>query len=91
MNLRYSLNVEGMFQLGRLLYNTGQVDEAIKQFRQVLELIPSYSNALFALGAALESQGRIKEAIEEFEKVLQLNPDDLALSKRLQELQDKVE
>ena len=91
VNLRYSLNVEGMFQLGRLLYNTGQVDEAIKQFRQVLELIPSYSNALFALGAALESQGRIKEAIEEFEKVLQLNPDDLALSKRLQELQDKVE
>lgn len=91
INLRYPLNVEGMFQLGRLLYNTGQVDEAILQFKQVLGLVPSYSNALFALGAALESQGRVNEAIEEFDKVLGLNPDNPALKERLQELQDRVE
>jgi len=91
INLRYPLNVEDMFQLGRLLYNTGQVDEAIIQFKKVLEIAPSYSNALFALGAALESQGRIKEAIGEFEKVLKLNPDNPALKERLQELQDRVE
>jgi len=84
--LRYSLNTDNTFQLGRLLYNAGKIEEAIIQFERVLETAPNHSNTLFALGAAYESQGRIEQARGIFEKVLQLNPDNDALQQKLQEL-----
>ncbi len=84
--LRYPLDIESLFQLGRLQYNNGQVEEAMAQFQQILQLYPSHSNARFALGVALEKQGKIEQAIQEFEKVLELNPGSEALLRKLQEL-----
>jgi Flp pilus assembly protein TadD len=69
-----------------LQYNNGQVEEAVSQFRQILQLYPAHSNARFALGVALGKQGNRKEAIQEFEKVLELNPGDEAVLRTLQEL-----
>ena len=72
--------------MGRLYYNSGQVEEAIAQFSKVLSLYPAHSNARFALGVALEKQGKLQEAIQEFEKVLELNPGNEAVARKLQEL-----
>lgn len=86
ITLRYPLDIESLFQLGRLYYNNGQIEEAVFQFSQILQLAPEHSNARFALGVALEKQGKIKEAVQEFEKVLELNPGNEAVAKKLQDL-----
>jgi len=86
VNLRYSLHEEGLFELGRLLYNAGRTKEAIFYFQQILLEAPNHSNALFSLGVAFESEGEIPQAIAAFEKVLQLNPGNTAVEKKLQEL-----
>ncbi|MDP2734995.1 MAG: tetratricopeptide repeat protein, partial [bacterium] len=84
--LRYPLDTEILFQLGRLQYNAGRVPEAVSQFQQILRITPNHSNALFALGTAFERQGRIEDAIKQFERVLQLNPNNEAVQEKLQQL-----
>ncbi|MDA1337273.1 MAG: tetratricopeptide repeat protein [bacterium] len=84
ISLRYPLSIDVGFQYGRLLYNAGKVEEAVAQFRSVIKLAPSHSNALFALGTALLSQGENEEAKAWFEKAFQLNPENVALQEILQ-------
>tara|TARA_Y100000310_G_scaffold96282_1_gene94036 strand:- start:1900 stop:4125 length:2226 start_codon:yes stop_codon:yes gene_type:complete len=87
LTVRYSLDLEALFQLGRLYYNNGQIAEAVSQFQQVLLAAPNHSNARFALGVAFQEQGKTEEAAREFERVGELNPENEAVQKKLQELQ----
>ena len=52
------LNNEGM-----QLYQNGKVDEAIAKYRQALERVPKFPEALDNLALALESKGGDDEAI----------------------------
>jgi tetratricopeptide (TPR) repeat protein len=79
-------NIEVMFQLGRLYFNSNLVDEAIEQFRRVTILVPDHSNAHYSLGVAYTTKGEKQKAIKEFEKVLQLNPGNQDVIQKLESL-----
>jgi tetratricopeptide (TPR) repeat protein len=69
-----SVDVDVLFQLGRMYYNAKRVDEAISVFEQIVLVYPNHSNTLYALGTAYTAKGEKDMAIAQFEKVLKLNP-----------------
>jgi tetratricopeptide (TPR) repeat protein len=56
------------------LLESGQLDEAIKEFRASLAIAPASPEALNNLGIALGSQGKLEEAIAQFQRALKLRP-----------------
>jgi Tfp pilus assembly protein PilF len=60
--------------LGEALEEKGQVDEAIKEFREALRIAPGHLYYLNTLGAALAGQGRTDEAISEFREAIRRDP-----------------
>ncbi len=62
--------------LGYILDNMGQSQEAIEHYLQALRLKPDYYQAQFNLGNAFAQTGRLQEAIEHYQQALRLNPKD---------------
>ena len=62
--------------LGSVLVQQGQVDEAIAHFKRALEARPDYVGAYNNLGNALLQKGQVDEAMEQFQKALAFQPDD---------------
>lgn len=60
--------------LGTILLKQGRTEEAIGEFRNVIELVPEYEVAHFDLGNALVTQGRRSEAVTEFRKAVEIDP-----------------
>jgi tetratricopeptide (TPR) repeat protein len=73
-----ALDRENLFahlSLGMLYYEMGRCDEAVPQFRWVVERRPRDANARFMLAEALTREGRsIEEAISAFKAGLALDP-----------------
>ena len=61
--------------LGNVLNEKGQIDDAISQFQEAIRLKPNYVKAHNNLGTAFLKKGRFDLAISQFQKALQLNPD----------------
>ncbi len=61
--------------LGTLLYERGQVDQAIVRFRSSLAIQPDNAEAQNDLGAALDKKGQVHEAMLLFHKAVALRPD----------------
>ncbi|MGA2508436.1 MAG: tetratricopeptide repeat protein [Chitinispirillaceae bacterium] len=59
--------------LGHLLANTGQTNEAMVHFLKALEINPDYGGAHYNLGVLLAKMGRTDEAIAQYLKALKLN------------------
>jgi protein O-mannosyl-transferase len=62
--------------LGFVLAERGQADEAIKHYRKSIDIRPFYDEAHFNLGNALSGRGAIDEAIVQYGKALDINPAD---------------
>ncbi len=63
-----------LMNLGVALAATGNLPEAIKQYRKAAEIWP-YSAVLFVnLGASLEASDKLIEAVQEYEKAIQIDP-----------------
>jgi tetratricopeptide (TPR) repeat protein len=60
--------------LGAVLYQKGQVDQAIVRFRSSLAIQPDNAEAENNLGAALAKKGQVDEAILRFQKAVALRP-----------------
>jgi len=60
---------------GYSLLERGQLDEAIREFREALRLEPKHSKAHNNLGSVLIMKNKISEAIEEFREAVRLKPD----------------
>ena len=60
--------------LGAANKGLGRVGEAVRAFRKVTELNPTYADG-FNLGVALQEQGKLKEAIVSFNTALSIMPD----------------
>jgi tetratricopeptide (TPR) repeat protein len=60
--------------LGIALAEKGQLDEAIAQFRQSLQLDPDSARTHWHLGAALASHGARQDAIEHLRRSVELDP-----------------
>jgi tetratricopeptide (TPR) repeat protein len=69
-----SQNREAHYNLGCYLLTRNRFDEAIRQFRQVLEIDPRSYEAYNNLGGALTRVGRVDEAVAFYEKSLAIRP-----------------
>ncbi|MFN2542925.1 MAG: tetratricopeptide repeat protein [Chthoniobacterales bacterium] len=62
--------------LGIVLFQKGQLDEAISHYRTTLQLQPTFGDAEYNLGNALLGKGEIDQALVHCEKALTLQPND---------------
>jgi tetratricopeptide (TPR) repeat protein len=62
-------------ELGTLLLERGQVNEAIAHFQKALALQPDNAGAHNNLGLALGKQGQTDEAIRQYQEAIRLTPD----------------
>jgi superkiller protein 3 len=69
--------------LGFLLDQRGQVDEALTYFRRAVEIQPDYAVAQNNLGNALSRTGHLQEAIGHYREALRLEPDDVPFHSNL--------
>ncbi len=65
------------YHMGLALSAQGKFDEAIRHYRQVLEIKPDDWQAHYGLGLALQSQGRLDEALLHYRQALQAEPNFL--------------
>jgi predicted Zn-dependent protease len=71
---------------GVALDATGQVTEALAQYRLALEEKPDYANARFNLARALVRSGNTAAAIENLHAILAAHPSDPAAKSYLDQL-----
>jgi len=71
-------NLAALNDLGGVLNERGQSDEAIACFRKAIELDPIFANAHNNLGLALQAKGRLDEAIDCYRKAIALDPSSSA-------------
>jgi tetratricopeptide (TPR) repeat protein len=64
----------GHNDLGLVLLNREQVEEALKHFQKALEINPNYVEAHSNLGLALFQKGQVHEAVAQYQKALEINP-----------------
>lgn len=86
--LRESLpqDIDVLYELGSLAYNTGDYDKAEDAFSTITTLVPNHSNAHFGLNLVYQKKGEVDKAITELEKVLELNPGNEQVTKAIEEL-----
>jgi tetratricopeptide (TPR) repeat protein len=60
--------------LGDALFNKGQIDEAIDQYNEAIQLKPYFVNAYYTLGIALLKEGRTDAAIRQFQEAIRFKP-----------------
>lgn len=65
------------FRLGYLYYQKGDLDGAIKEFRQTVRINPNFVEAHNNLGAALERKGDLDGAIREYHQAIRIDPEFL--------------
>lgn len=63
--------------LGKLLLQSEQTDEAIEEFEKAVSLDPGLVEALCNLGVAYQQEGRVDEAISQYQKAIQIRPDNV--------------
>src|SRR5262245_38327530 len=61
--------------LGRKFHQTGELHQAERIYRQILQTMPDHIEALCLLGAACHGLGRLDEALAVYEHALRLQPD----------------
>lgn len=64
------------FQLGNVLYDLGQLEDAIAAYRQAIVLDDQLVGAYVNLGSAQDELGRLDDALSAYEAALRLAPDD---------------
>jgi tetratricopeptide (TPR) repeat protein len=67
-------NADAMFNQGVILWNSGKIAEAKKQFEGAIAAKPDHAEAHYQLGMALVNEGNLAAAGAEFEKYVQLAP-----------------
>lgn len=67
-----SLNISG-----DTLYQNGNIDEAVKEFKTALHLDPTNVNVHNSLGVCYGILGDYEKALEEFEEAVRLDPDEV--------------
>jgi tetratricopeptide (TPR) repeat protein len=66
---------ELVYNTGLLLHRTGQVDDAIRLYKEALAEKPEFAEALLNLGHALNDKGQTEEARMFWKRALACNPE----------------
>ena len=61
-------------QLATLLFQIGKYDEAVSEYKKVLDLQPDNRKALYGLGQSYEANNDLQEAIGAYKRILELEP-----------------
>lgn len=64
---------------GYTLYNQGNIDGAIRQWRQAVDHAPSHAEAHYRIGIALQERGELPQAITALREATRLNPDNATI------------
>jgi protein O-mannosyl-transferase len=64
------------YNLGVVLSEQGEADQAIDHYRRAVDLRPDYAEAHYNLGRLLAEQGRLDDAIGHYERAAAINPAD---------------
>jgi tetratricopeptide (TPR) repeat protein len=64
------------YNLGIVLRDHGETDQAITHYRQAIALRPAYAEAHYNLGHLLADKGEFNDAIVQYEATLAINPAD---------------
>jgi len=67
-------NVQARIELGNLLMDHSQFDEAARWYREAVAIDPGQADVLVDLGACLVNGGKAAEGLVEFDKALKLDP-----------------
>src|SRR6267142_2303925 len=62
--------------IGLVLFQRGQIDDAIAHYRSALQMQPDWWDAEYNLGTALSAKGQVDEAILHCEKAVSMRPTD---------------
>jgi tetratricopeptide (TPR) repeat protein len=62
--------------IGLVLFQKGQIDDAIAHYRSALQMRPDWWDAEYNLGTALAAKGQVDEAILHCEKAVSMRPTD---------------
>jgi len=68
-------NYDAHDMLGRAFGVRERMDEAIREFQEVVRLNPGFAEAQNSLGRAWEAKGRVNEAMACYQKALEVRPD----------------
>ena len=64
---------------GYTLYNQGNIDGAIRQWRQAIDQAPGHAEAHYRIGIALQERGELPQAITALREATRLNPDEATI------------
>jgi tetratricopeptide (TPR) repeat protein len=85
-----------LFNRGKFVYGRGELDEALKLFRQASQLRPADAAAIYNEAMVLEKQGDFANAVARYKKSAELEPDTatdqrvFALEHELEEMRTKI-
>jgi protein O-mannosyl-transferase len=68
-------NVVAHNDLGNAFLKKGQLDEAIRQYREALHLKANYAEAYYNLGVAFDQTAQTDEAIRQYQEAIRLKPE----------------
>ena len=85
-----SVDIDIVFQLGRLYYNADRISKAKDIFRKIVKVSPNNSNARYSLGLIYEREENYKNALSEFEAVLLANPENEDVKSKIEKLEKIV-
>ncbi len=71
------------YNLGIVLREQGDVDQAIEHYREAVALRPDYAEAHYNLGRLLVEKGQLDDAIVHYERAASINPADAAAQNNL--------
>jgi tetratricopeptide (TPR) repeat protein len=72
--LHYRNDAQGQFNLGTVLHDLGEHDQAILAFRAALQLNVEFADAWNNLGETLRDKGEMDETVRCYQQALQLQP-----------------
>lgn len=81
-------DAEIKFELGKIQFNSGDIDSAIASFQDAIKIFPKYSNAIYSLALCYVRKENKEEALKLFNKVLELNPGNKDVLTKIEELED---
>lgn len=70
-------SVQGLFQLGTVLLNAGNLPASADAFREATKLKPDFGPAWFNLGVALGRAGQGQQAADALQEAVRLNPEHI--------------
>ncbi len=74
---KHPRDLSAHFELGQLYALDGQIAEAIREYRTVIQIAPDHETAYFNLGLLYHRSWQLEQAIRTFREVLRLDPTDL--------------